>query len=572
MELVSEDNKKRIDEVCPPSDKPSDIGAALENVIHHVGDMGTYQRLLFVAMMPFGVFWSFVYFGQMFLTATPQEHWCYVPELAALPLDASRNLSIPGAVSGEYDHCIMYDANWTEVLEVMQPPHPDTPTVPCRNGWVFLHYDIPYSTVVSEREWVCDRAYLEPLSQAINFLGSIFGGILFGTLADMFGRVPMLVLANLCACVGGVATTFTSGFWDFTICRFLVGMSCDSLFLMMYILVLEYVGTTHRTWVANLSIAFYFGTGCLLLPWIALWVSNWRHLSLVLSLPMLFVLLTPFFVPESTRWLVSKGNINKAVKILRRFEKINGRKIPRDVFDDFALIARTSKPEKEESALMLFKTPSLRIILIFLIIAFMAVAVVFDGLIRLSETLGLDFFLTFTVTSATEIPSIAILVLLLDRYGRRKLVCVPIMLAGLISFIAAFVPRGIASVSLAVLARFFTNMSYGAVIQWTPELLPTAVRASGASFVHISAFAAVAFSPFIVFSERAWESLPLILVAVVGLLGGAMALLLPETAGRPMPQTMEDWEQLASTRPYQRKRKPAQMGSSTPAAVVQGHT
>lgn len=43
--------------------------------------MGRYQKLLFVAMLPFGLFFAFVYFVQMFIAATPQRHWCRVPEL-----------------------------------------------------------------------------------------------------------------------------------------------------------------------------------------------------------------------------------------------------------------------------------------------------------------------------------------------------------------------------------------------------------------------------------------------------------------------------------------------------------
>ncbi|KAI5635852.1 sugar transporter domain-containing protein [Phthorimaea operculella] len=538
---------------CPKNpEKPSDISSALENVIYHMGDMGTYQRLLFAAMMPFGVCWAFVYFGQMFLTATPQEHWCIVPELQELSLELRRNLSIPGALDGDYDHCNVYDANWTLVLESMEPPDPGTPIVPCQHGWEFEYDDIPYPTVASERGWVCGQAYLVPLSQTLAFVGSIFGGILCGTLADKIGRVPVLVLANLLGCIGGVATMFTNSFWDFAICRFIVGMACDSLFLIMYILVLEYVGIKHRTWVANMAIAFYFGTGCLVLPWIAWGINDWRYFSLAISAPMLFVLLAPFCVPESTRWLVSKGRIDKAVDIFRRFEKINRSKIPKHVMDEFVRIAETTREPEEQSIFSLFK--SLRKVLVFLVVAFMTVAVAFDSLARLSETLGLDFFVTFTVMAVTEIPSIGLLVVLLDRFGRRMLVFLPMTLAGILALVTAFLPRGVASVALATIARFFANMAYGTAIQWGPELLPTVVRASGASFVHMSGFVALTVSPFIVFAERAWEGLPMILVAILGLVGGSMALFLPETKGRAMPQTMEDWEDLVSTRPYKSKK------------------
>lgn len=57
---------------------------ALEAVLSHIGEMGRYQKLLFLAMGPIGFTFSFVYFIQMFITATPQNHWCHVPELEHL--------------------------------------------------------------------------------------------------------------------------------------------------------------------------------------------------------------------------------------------------------------------------------------------------------------------------------------------------------------------------------------------------------------------------------------------------------------------------------------------------------
>ncbi|KAL4707149.1 hypothetical protein ACJJTC_018884 [Scirpophaga incertulas] len=87
------------------------------------------------------------------------------------------------------------------------------------------------------RGWVCENAGFGPLAQAMFFAGSFVGGIFFGWLADTFGRVPALVGTNLLGCVGGVASIYTSGLWDFAFCRFIVGMSYDSCFMMMYILV-----------------------------------------------------------------------------------------------------------------------------------------------------------------------------------------------------------------------------------------------------------------------------------------------------------------------------------------------
>lgn len=55
--------------------------------------------------------------------------------------------------------------------------------------------------------------------------------------------------------------------------------------------------------------------------------------------------------------------------------------------------------------------------MILMLLYYMGGTAVFDGLVRLSDSFGLDFFVTFTLTSATEIPSVALLVVVLDRYN-----------------------------------------------------------------------------------------------------------------------------------------------------------
>lgn len=85
-------------------------------------------------------------------------------------------------------------------------------------------------------EWVCDNAALPTIAQSVFFCGAIIGGLLFGWIADRFGRIPSLCGCNLLGFVAGCATAFTGSFWSFTLCRFLVGFAFDNCFTMMYIL------------------------------------------------------------------------------------------------------------------------------------------------------------------------------------------------------------------------------------------------------------------------------------------------------------------------------------------------
>jgi len=84
--------------------------------------------------------------------------------------------------------------------------------------------------------WVCDKAALPTIAQAVFFGGAILGGLIFGWMADRYGRIPALVWTNLIGFMAGIATAFVTTFWAFCVCRFLVGLAFDNCFTMMYIL------------------------------------------------------------------------------------------------------------------------------------------------------------------------------------------------------------------------------------------------------------------------------------------------------------------------------------------------
>ncbi|KAH8364750.1 hypothetical protein KR084_011176 [Drosophila pseudotakahashii] len=518
-----------------------------DDILPLIGEFGRYQKLLFICMIPFSFFVAFVYFSQIFLTLIPEQHWCHVPELDALDVEARLALSIP-MTKGEYNNCYMYDVNYTEILaqgKVMADPK--WPRVKCRHGWSYNFTEIPYSTVATEQNWVCDDAALPTYAQSIFFLGAIVGGLLFGWVADRFGRIPALIGTNMMGLLAGVGTAFVSNFWQFAAMRFFVGFAFDNCFTMMYILVLEYVGPKYRTFVANMSIAIFFTGAACLLPWIAYFLADWKLLAIVTSAPLALAIFTPFVVPESARWLVSQGKVDKAVGILKKLEKGNGRQVPAQTYQIFADSCKRMREQEAQngnySVLDLFKSPRLRRTTLLLIVIWMAISLVFDGHVRNVGSLGLDIFFTFTLACFTELPADTLLTVILDRFGRRWLACSSMVLSGVFSLLATVVPVGIYSAALAIMGRFFVNISYNIGLQWAAEVLPTVVRAQAVAFIHIMGYVASIIAPFVVYLANISQALPLIILGILGIIGGLLALLLPETLNHVLPQTLSDGEE-----------------------------
>ncbi|CAL1546221.1 unnamed protein product, partial [Lymnaea stagnalis] len=64
-------------------------------------------------------------------------------------------------------------------------------TLPCTYGWVY-HGEFE-STIITEWDLVCVRAYLSELSTTLYLVGSMCGALFISALSDKFGR-RLLVL------------------------------------------------------------------------------------------------------------------------------------------------------------------------------------------------------------------------------------------------------------------------------------------------------------------------------------------------------------------------------------------
>lgn len=70
---------------------------------------------------------------------------------------------------------------------------------------------------------VCTRAGLAELTQTFIAAGQCIGALLFSSMADRFGRRPILVFTNLCLFIVGAVTFFVPSYTIFAITRLLMG-------------------------------------------------------------------------------------------------------------------------------------------------------------------------------------------------------------------------------------------------------------------------------------------------------------------------------------------------------------
>jgi len=78
--------------------------------------------------------------------------------------------------------------------------------------------------------------FLGSAAQSAFFVGSIIGGLIFGYIADHYGRIPALVSCNAVGFFASIATAFCNSFWSFCVARMIVGSSFDNCFNVLFII------------------------------------------------------------------------------------------------------------------------------------------------------------------------------------------------------------------------------------------------------------------------------------------------------------------------------------------------
>ncbi|XP_033362724.1 carcinine transporter-like isoform X2 [Bombus vosnesenskii] len=523
---------------------------SFDDVLPYVGDYGRYQWLLLLSLLPYGATYAFLYFSQFFITIIPTEHWCRIDELVNSNFTEEERIKIAIPVTNVYpyyEQCQRKDVNFTELLKsdksLSSSGFQTNKTIKCTQ-WEYNFTQIPYPSIGTELDWVCDREYLVSTAQAIFFCGSIIGGFLVGWIADHKGRIPALMFCNGIALFASIFTASANSFWSFAVCRFLTGLAFDNCINIPLIIVLEYMAVSKRTLVVNIAFGVYFAVASTILPWIAYYIANWRYFTYVTAIPLLSVAITPWILPESARWYVSNGMMDKVVEKLRRIARINRRNPDSRIYDIF--VSNMEAPDKiQESATLLdlFKTPRLARNTILLVAFWCFTLISFDGHVYSLKLIQSSVFVSFSIACATELPAGLLLALLLDRWGRRLCRFLTMTMTCVLSIAELMLHSMLAKLVMSILSRFCLNMAANVGLQYAAELLPTPVRSQGVSFIHIFGIVAHSLAPYITDSAAIWEGFPMLIISTVSFFGAALVLFLPETVGQNLPQTIKQGEE-----------------------------
>ncbi|KAI8481835.1 hypothetical protein Bbelb_404400 [Branchiostoma belcheri] len=525
-----------------------------DEILKHVGEFGTYQRrMCFFAFLP-SLSVSMHMLAMAFLAATP-EHRCRAPEAEAL---AARynwtkpellNRTIPWKQDDEgrwvRDSCKRYDLT-TVGLNDSYGNRSDWNVTSCDAGWM---YDLSqYKTSITiENDIVCEDKWLASMAQAIFMLGVLVGSITFGALSDKFGRKVIMFVANALLGITGIATMFAPDFTVFVILRFMVGVQCMGIYLTNFVLGAEIVGPSRRTLVGTYDYVF-FTLGYMLLGGIAYLIRTWRHLQLALSLFSILWIPLWWAVTESPRWLLAKGRTEEARAIVEKMAVTNGVDFPHSLWEKMLeskdKLVETPGNGRFYSARDLLRTPNLAKKSAVLFYNWAVLNMVYYGLSLNTSALGGDDYISFFFSGLVEFPALLMSIVVIEKWGRRAPHVMFMVVGGLACICTTFVPSDLfpLTMTLAMIGKFGISAGFNIIFIWTGEIYPTVIRNLGMGVSSMCARLGGIVSPFIALLIDTWKPLPYIVFGGLSVLGGVLCLMLPETLGTPLPQTLEEAE------------------------------
>ncbi|KAM6354819.1 solute carrier family 22 member 3 [Podargus strigoides] len=529
---------------------------SFDEVLKEAGEFGRFQKRVFFLLCQTGITFSFLFASVVFLGQAPDNYWCRIPGAAELSkrcgwtLEEERNFTVlplrleNGSSSGECERLdIAWDTSSTCASPLARFSNRSTGNLPlatCHDNWV---YKQPHSSIISEYNLVCGNAWMLDLSQAVLNLGFLTGAFTLGYAADRYGRILIYLLSCLGVGICGIIVAFAPNFTVFLIFRFLQGVFGKGTWMTCYVIVTEIVGSDQR--IIGIVIQIFFTLGIMILPGIAYLIPTWQGIQLAISLPNFLFLLYYWVVPESPRWLLTRKKGEKALKIMHNIAKHNGKYLS----PYYSEITVSNEEVTNPSFLDLVRTPRMRRNTLILMYAWFTSALIYQGLVMRLGIVGGNLYLDFFISGAVELPAALLILVTIDRIGR----CLPFgisnIVAGIACIITAFLPEDIPwlKTTVATLGRLAITMAFEIVYLVNSELYPTTLRNFGVSLCSSLCDLGGIIAPFLLFRLAAiWLELPLIIFSILALVCGLLVLLLPETKGISLPETVDDVEQLSS--------------------------
>jgi MFS transporter, putative metabolite:H+ symporter len=363
---------------------------------------------------------------------------------------------------------------------------------------------------------------------SLTFLGMTIGSLVTGFVGDKFGRRFTYQINLLIFGLASLAAAFSQDMTQLIICRFIQGLGLGAEIVVGYSTLTEFVPPkTRGRWLSFLAFVTVCGfpvtaiLGYLIIP-----SFGWRPMFVIAGIGSLIVWYLRKNLPESPRWLESKGRSAEAEALLQSIEK--------EVASSGTLPPPAiTAPVPQLTAASMFRPPILQRLLVggwvlitinTLIFGF----VIFLPQFFLRQGLTITNSLGYTaVLAAASLVGCALGAYLSDAIGRRW----SIIGASVLTIIAGWFyarsdavsdPEIVLAIGAVLIVAIYiqTAILFGV---YTPELFPTEIRLRANGICNTLGRGATVISPFVVGALLTNYGLPGVVWLMIGLVAVQIA-------------------------------------------------
>ena len=464
----------------------------------------------------------------------------------------------------------------------------DAGTYNCKadvHSFMFPDY-FDFSTLVTEFNLVCDNYWGQVTFAVACAVGSFLGSIVMAVMADRIGRRPTLFISMLIMGSAALAETLMPSFELVLLMVFFNSFGRQALFQICLLILFEIIGVKKRFkrfyWISYNSLAgvtFFipYSLGKLIGTVNFSIFTDWREAELWFGVLTLCLLVIVWFIKETPRWLLSKHKIHEAKTLLGIIAKTNSRKVDVSIRinqnkerkkydqdgskftgDSLNLRFEMSDDEAERCELIhlrqreyslgnLFVPETLQYTLAFMW-AWPLIHLIKIGLdtaehgFSESEQVELPFS-SYFIKFALEIAALIFTAITEGIMGRRTNLISSLLMCTIMFFAIGIrgIPMGFKRVFVHV-ACFSCASAFALIVLVTMSVYPSSLRArtlgiftAWASVGEILAPIIINYIPYI-----GSQDISFFIMGITSLIGTILCYYLPETLGRPLPETMDD--------------------------------
>jgi putative MFS transporter len=393
--------------------------------------------------------------------------------------------------------------------------------------------------------------HLTPVQVGLLISGSAFGQLVgavgFGYMAERYGRIPSIAATVLIFGLTGIGCALSWDFYSMFAFRCIqgIGMGAEVPVAASYI---NEIAPAQKRGRFVLLYEFVFAVGVLVAGLLGRWTIpayGWQSIFWIGAVPAL--LIVPFIMrlPESPRWLIGRGRIDEAAKVVTQIEQAitrTGRSLPPP---QNATPSRIGSGRLSELMNAQYRRRTLVMWLIWICIGFVSwpLTTWLPTMFRTVYQVPVDTALTYGLitTSGAIVTGTLTCSLLIDIVGRRRWFIMAFGVAAL-AMLAVWLSGAqpvLLVVVLAAITMFFVSSLNLSIYVYTPEIYPTRLRAVGMGICSAWAKIAGIIAPTVIGWWLAMEGMATVFlllgaVFVVGALG--TLLFAEETRRKPLEE------------------------------------